>query len=239
MKKHTLFCIPYAGGSKNIFSPLKTHIIDTVTIKPLELPGHGTRFSEPLKKNIEDMADDITNKIIEYGEKNFSILGYSLGAIILYETYFKLKNRGFSLPKNLIICSKEPIGYKKKFDDVNNMSNFTFKNFIRNIGGTPEEVLNNKELWELIAPILKNDFIALDNYENKQKNEQCKSSIYVFVGNSDNIDKNLIYKWSDIAYNRINYKFFEGSHFFLFDNYKNISNELNKIIYLSKDDENE
>ncbi|HGO1808626.1 TPA: thioesterase II family protein [Staphylococcus aureus] len=229
MDGHVIYCIPFAGGTKNIFIPLKNYVIDKLIIKPLELPGHGARFTDTLESEIEGMAEDITNQIMEHGYTEYSILGYSLGAIILYETYYKLKERGFSMPCSLIICAQEPIGYYDKNKKIENMDDFNFKNYIKSKGGTSDEVLYNEELWNIVSPILKNDFIAIDKYRNKQKSEKCKCPIYVFNGESDNISKEVLSKWSDITINDVYYKFFKGSHFFLFDNYKNIANELNDM----------
>ena len=229
MKQHTLFCIPYAGGNKNIFSPLTSFIDSYISIKPLELPGHGTRFSEPLLTSIEDMAEDIAEQIIQHNEKVFSILGYSMGSVILYEVYFKLKEYGFNIPQNIIICSKDPIGYYNEFDNIAEMENETFKNFIRKKGATHEEILSNDELWEIVSPILKADFIAIDNYKNFIKRERFHSSLYIFFGEKDNINNENLYRWSLFSSQNTEYKIFNGDHFFLFDNYKEISDELNSI----------
>ena len=64
----------------------------------------------------------------------------------------------------MFLCANEPIGCFDKNNDIENMNDEEFKQFIKNKGGTSEEVLNHEELWQLVKPSLKNDFLAIDCY---------------------------------------------------------------------------
>ena len=59
MEKIKLFCIPYAGGSAGIYSKWNGHISKFIEVCPVELPGRGKRFSEPLCNSIKQMVDDV------------------------------------------------------------------------------------------------------------------------------------------------------------------------------------
>ena len=67
----------------------------------------------------------------------------------------------------MILCASEPIGCIDRNNNIANMTDEEFKQFIKDKGGTPEEVLAHEELWELVKPSLKNDFLAIDYYDNK------------------------------------------------------------------------
>ena len=117
-----------------------------------------------------------------------------------------------------------------KNNDIENMSDEEFKQFIKNKGGTSEEVLNHKELWDLVKPSLKNDFLAVDRYENEPKAHEVGVDLSVFVGKQDVICDENIYKWSDLTKGNVDYQFFEGGHFFISNHYEGFSKAVNVVL---------
>ena len=109
MVKTTLFCIPFAGGNKSLYYPLKDKLPSDIILKPLELPGRGERLIEEPLEEIEDMVDDLVKQIMQERPEKFIILGYSLGTILAYEIYFKLSEIGYTAPQHMILCACEPI----------------------------------------------------------------------------------------------------------------------------------
>lgn len=230
MMNVTLFCIPFAGGNKFTFYPLKDKLPNDIDLKPLELPGHGERLNEQPLLTIEDMVDDLTDQIIKEKPEQYIILGYSLGAILAYEIYFRLHKSHHILPSHMILCACEPIGYAKH-NNINNMSDFEFKKFIKDKGDTPKEVLNHEELWEIVEPALKNDFLAIDNYHNSyEKKKKMNTTLSIFVGENDTIANHTLYKWSNLTSEHVEYKFFQGSHLFITDAYDQLSEEIKLVL---------
>lgn len=230
MSKITLFCIPFAGGNKTLYYPMKSKLPSYIEFKPLELPGRGERLIETPLDSVEDMVEDLTQQIIKEKPEKFILLGYSLGTILAYEIYYKLEMMGHQLPEHLILCANEPIGVSHKNNDIENMSDEEFKQFIKNKGGTSEEVLNHKELWDLVKPSLKNDFLAVDRYENEPKAHEVGVDLSVFVGKQDVICDENIYKWSDLTKGNVDYQFFEGGHFFISNHYEGFSKAVNVVL---------
>lgn len=229
MAKTTLFCIPFAGGNKALYYPMKNNLPSYIQFKPLELPGHGERLIEEALDSIDDMVDDLVKQIINEKPEEFILLGYSLGTILAYELYYKLDQLGYR-PKHMFLCASEPIGYLDKYNDIEAMNDEEFKQFIRDKGGTSEEVLNHEELWQLVKPALKNDFLAIDYYCDKPKERQVDINLSVFVGKQDSISAHTLYKWSDLTKGKVDYRFFEGDHFFINNHYKDLSEEVKLVL---------
>ncbi|KAB2478822.1 thioesterase II family protein [Staphylococcus sp. CH99b_3] len=230
MVKTTLFCIPFAGGNKSLYYPLKDKLPSDIILKPLELPGRGERLVEEPLEEIEDMVDDLVKQIMQERPEKFIILGYSLGTILAYEIYFKLSEIGYTAPQHMILCACEPIGYTERNNNIEHMNDLEFKRFIQNKGGTPEEVLNHEELWDLVKPSLKNDFLAIDNYHNSQHEDKVETTLSVFVGENDDIATDTVYKWSELTEAAVDYKFFHGDHFFINNSYDQLSEEIKALI---------
>ncbi|KRG11050.1 thioesterase II family protein [Staphylococcus sp. NAM3COL9] len=229
MTDTTLFCIPFAGGNKTLYYPMRNNLPSHIQFKPLELPGRGERFVEPALDSIDDMVDDLVNQIIKEKPGEFILLGYSLGTILAYELYYKLDQLGYR-PKHMILCASAAIGCLDRNNGIEYMDDKAFKQFVKDKGGTPDEILNHEELWELVKPALKNDFLAIDYYCNKPKERQVEINLSVFVGKQDSICDNNLYKWSELTKGDVDYRFFEGDHFFINNHYKDLSEEVKLVL---------
>lgn len=229
MTDTTLFCIPFAGGNKTLYYPMKNNLPSHIQFKPLELPGRGERFIEPALDSIDDMVDDLINQIIKEKPEEFILLGYSLGTILAYELYYKLDQLDYR-PKHMILCASAAIGCLDRNNGIEYMDDIEFKQFIKDKGGTPDEILNHEELWELVKPALKNDFLAIDYYCNKPKERQVEINLSVFVGKQDSICDNNLYKWSELTKGDVDYRFFEGDHFFINNHYEDLSEEVKLVL---------
>ncbi|MDR1243597.1 MAG: hypothetical protein LBJ79_00170 [Endomicrobium sp.] len=65
MGKTTLLCLPYTGGSSNMYTPLKKHISGDVKVLAVELKGRGTKISEDLSENFDEMIEDTVNEVLK------------------------------------------------------------------------------------------------------------------------------------------------------------------------------
>ncbi len=93
-----LFCLPYAGGSSTIFSGWKRFLDASVELVALELPGHGTRMSEPLLNHAGSVTEDLLSKQNPIWMIRLCHFGHSMGSPLAYE-----------LQKKLTMENKQPI----------------------------------------------------------------------------------------------------------------------------------
>ncbi|TDD12640.1 thioesterase II family protein, partial [Nonomuraea diastatica] len=102
-----LFCLPYAGGSANVYQewPLEIH---GAAVIPLQLPGRGNRFSEPPHHDMRALVDDLLTGVRTYLDRPFAIFGHSMGARIAYEVACALLERGWPLPERIIAAGSPP-----------------------------------------------------------------------------------------------------------------------------------
>ncbi|WP_392450267.1 thioesterase II family protein [Staphylococcus massiliensis] len=222
MSKRQLICLPYAGGSASIYNDLKAHVQDDIELKTIELPGKGSRFTESPLISIEDMVNEVVAQIKDLNVGDYDILGYSLGTILAYETYFKLKEAGMTLPKRLFLAASEPIGYRGEPEGVKDMDQDAFKTFIKDKGGTPEAVLENDELWQLVSPSLRADFEAIDAYSDKPHDDEIDLDAVIMSG-EDDIDSETLSKWEAYFSGKVTIEYFDGGHFFLHNEPKAIA----------------
>lgn len=66
MKKITVFCLPYAGGSKSIYNEWIDKYSSIAEIVPIEYSGHRNLFVEDFMNTADASAEFICEKICKY-----------------------------------------------------------------------------------------------------------------------------------------------------------------------------
>lgn len=81
---------------------------------------------------------------------------------------------GVRKPKHIFFYGYKAPNIISENDNIYNFPNYDFMNKIIELGATPEELINNKELLEIFIPILKNNFKILETYDYKEKTNKIE-----------------------------------------------------------------
>lgn len=205
---------------------IKDCLEDELEVIPVELSGHGKRYSDGPCLDFDHAAADIYRQITDMLEPddNFAILGHSMGAWLAYEVYYLFRKNREKLPLQLFLSgAKVPIGKEIVKYDQNDDD---FVKLLASQGGTPAEVLNNKELLEFFVPIIRSDFRMLGAYAPPENREKVISKITVLCGESDNtFSPKDTAGWKPLAYQFSSYSF-KGGHFFIYENENGIADTI-------------
>ena len=84
---------------------------------------------------------------------------------------------------------------------------------LRLYNGTPEVVLNDKELMELLVPLLRADFTVCETFKyESQPPLECPISAFAGVGE---ISSKLLHDWKEQTVGDFDSELFQGDHFFI------------------------
>lgn len=213
-----LFCVSYAGGSASIYSKWKEMIDKSIEIIPVEMPGRGTRFCEKICGNMEDLVNDIYSKLEnQFISEDYMIYGHSMGSWVVYSLTQRIREKGIRLPERLFLSGKEAPYIKKNSLVYHKMNDKEFIEKIYDLGGTPRELLENKELLEIYIPILKNDYKVIETCKYKKPDKAFNFDITIFNGIKDTLTEEDISAWSKYTSKNFNIYNFDGGHFFIHD----------------------
>jgi surfactin synthase thioesterase subunit len=98
-----LLCIPYGGGSTLVFQRWQTLLGADVDVCPVALPGRGERLGEPLVPDVYDVVDSLEPEAAEACDKPVVIYGHSAGALIGYLLALRLRRRGITTVRHLVV----------------------------------------------------------------------------------------------------------------------------------------
>src|SRR5438874_7193218 len=147
-----LFCLPYAGGTARIFAGWAADLPSWIDVVPLELPGHGFRFDEPVCDDLTQLVADLRDQVLARLDRRYAVFGHSLGALLGYELIQVLQ--GKDEPAVHFFPSGAGAPHIPTRNPAAGYSAEELRAHIAELGGTPRELVENDELMELMYPVL-------------------------------------------------------------------------------------
>ena len=180
----SLLCFPYAGGNTHAFTHWTHFLPDECNLLAIQYPGRLGLIGLPPEKRIENLVKKLYDHILFYLKNDRLIFfGHSLGALVAFEFAKYMEKMGHDPIDALFVSacvSPELVGKKK---GIHHLSDEDFLEKVSGYGGTPLELLEDKELMNFFVPILKSDFCMYENYEVKP--QETVSSPLFAIGSSD------------------------------------------------------
>jgi medium-chain acyl-[acyl-carrier-protein] hydrolase len=210
-----LFCFPYAGGNSYIFRPWLNRMPETIEICPIELPGRGFQLKSTPYRQIEPLVKAIATAILPYLDKPFAFFGHSMGGLVSFELARFIRREYNLEPVHLFVSGRRAPQTKDAKPPIHHLPQAEFIQELRQLNGTPEAVLNNNELMELLVPILRADFALLENY-NYTPEAPLNCPISVFGGLQDReVELKELKAWREQTCSSFSLKMLTGDHFFI------------------------
>lgn len=214
-----IFLLHFAGGSCYSFEFLRRYVHEKFEFIPLELPGRGKRHEERIILDREEAVSDYTRQIQRLrNEGPYLLYGHSMGASLGF-TVAKEMEALDDAPCHLIVSGNagpnvadlDENGKRKK---RYLMSDEDFKEELRELGGVPEEVIRNKELYDFFNPILRADFEVLEKQEEQELHRSLSTPIFALMGSEEKF-KDKIENWKKFTTRAFAARILRGDHFFI------------------------
>jgi medium-chain acyl-[acyl-carrier-protein] hydrolase len=211
-----LFAFHHAGGCASTYHPWVNLLSEGIELIAGQLPGRGSRFSEPFLKTIDEAVAEVVNAIPPLLDRPSFFFGHSLGSILAYEVIVNLVQKGEQSPKALFVSGEIPP--QVFFDTMQKFTDSTDEEFVKKIlsyHGIPEVVLQDEDLFELLMPRFRADFKMAESYKYVPK-EPLHIPIVVMSGKDDDtINDEDLERWQKLTTKPIKIKMFPGDHFYL------------------------
>ena len=219
-----LFLLPFAGGNCYSFDFFKQKISAiNIDYHVLELTGRGQRFGEALITNRKEAVADYLSQIRKKRNgQPYIIYGHSMGASLGLLLTKEMENR-FDPPLWFIATGNPGPGITVPDETLKNpnqkkylLDEEDFKKMLKNLGGIPEEILTNQELYDFFSPILRADFQVLEEKEDKDDYACINTPIYAIMG-SEESKSAQINNWKNFTRSEVKVQIMHGNHFFIYD----------------------
>ena len=231
MSATILICLPFSGGARHSYKVFEEHLPSHIKLFPIELPGRATRIRENLLVDIHRMVDDIFWQIFPLVNSRYAIYGHSMGTLLGYLTAKRLVQKRLPLPRHLFFTGRKgPSLPETKRRHLLSREDFIAE--LRELGGSPDEILNNDSLIDYYAPIIRADFQAVETY-TYQETTPFDIPITIGIGKDEKTSLEDAQAWQKETNHPIDIHEYPGNHFFIFDHTKElmdlIGNKLLKV----------
>lgn len=214
-----LFCLPYAGGSAQIFAGWQERLPAGIEVRPVELPGRGSRFHEAPVADVDRLSADLARTVareITAGDPGpFALLGYSYGAILAFEIARRLEHLDGLRADHLIVAALRAPVWPGPLSPVSRLSDAMLRARLDALGGTPPELLADDAFMALMTPVLRADFGIADSYLLRS-GPVVSCPLTVLGGSEDHgVSRQALEAWQECTTGPFAMHYLPGGHFFL------------------------
>ncbi|MBF0287225.1 MAG: thioesterase [SAR324 cluster bacterium] len=215
--KLRLFCFPHAGGGIASFSQWIQHLPTDIEVCLILLPGRENRFKETTYTDINLLIHDLGEVLSGYLDRPYAFYGHSMGALVSFELARYLRRNQRPGPSHLFNSAHRAPQLISRFPPLHKLPSEKFLDTLRQLQGTPDEILNNHEMMELMYPTLQRDLQLCENYEySPEPPLQCPITTYGGLKDHRTLPEELE-DWGIHTYAAFQLHLLEGGHFFIQD----------------------
>ena len=210
-----LFCFPYAGGGGGIFRSWVRQLQPAIEVIPALLPGREIRLREAAFTSIDTMVETLSREIVPYLDRPFAFFGHSMGAMISFELARRLRSERGVEPEHLFLSGRRAPQLPERDPVIHDLPEPEFIVEVERLNGTPKEVLESRELMEILLPMLRADFAVCSSF-NYVPGAPLKCSITALGGTKDETaTREKLAGWCAETTGRCTVTMLEGDHFFV------------------------
>ena len=207
-----LFCFPYAGGGATTYRTWGHEMPPEIEVCPVQLPGREQRLREKPFTRMAPLVEALAEALDPLFDLPFAFFGHSMGAVIAYELAHRL--RPARSPIQLLVSARRPPQLPRE-DATWTLPRDEFRARLREMDGTPQEVLEHEELMELMEPLLRADFELNDTYEPPER-PPLELPVTAFGGIGDaEVPRETLAAWGELTTGPFRLRMFPGGHFYL------------------------
>ncbi len=187
---------------------------DEIEVLPVQLPGRERRLREPPHTRLEPLVEVAAQGLAPYLDRPFAIFGHSMGALVGYEVAQRLRRERDLEPVHLLVSARRAAQLPPDPEEDYKLPDGELIERLRELNGTPAEVLEHPELMQLMLPLLRADFELNDTYE-PVAHPPLGCPVTAFGGTDDELLEEELAAWGALTAGPFALRMFPGDHFFL------------------------
>lgn len=209
-----LICLAQAGAGAGAFSGWRRHVPDGYELAPVELPGRGTRESEPMPESFEALVDALFAGLSQELTVPYVLFGHSFGGFLAYELSRRIEAGGELPPPvaTLVSGSRAPhIPPQRKMWERDDRE---LINWLTDNGGLPLELLRYTDFVQHVIRAIRADLRLAENYLVPQP-VALRRPLHVFGGAKDQVaPPEGLSHWRQCAADEFSATILPGGHAF-------------------------
>jgi medium-chain acyl-[acyl-carrier-protein] hydrolase len=210
-----LFCFPYAGGGALPFRTWSNDLPSEIEVCAVQLPGRENRLNEPPIPRLSPLVQTLARVLLPSLDKPFAFFGHSMGALIGFELVRHLRSQKSPVPIHLFVSGCKAPQIPDTDSPLHDLPSSLLIEKLRSYNGTPEAVLQDHTMMQLLLPVIRADFAIIETYVYS-KEEPLNLPISAFGGFEDSsVSHEQLAEWRNQTSRSFELQMLRGNHFFL------------------------
>ncbi|MFK0244491.1 thioesterase domain-containing protein [Amycolatopsis azurea] len=212
-----LFLFHHAGGSHLLYRGWAEHFPHDWELCLLEAPGRGQLQHVPLIDDGDRLVDYFHTAVTPLLDRPFGFFGHSMGSLIAYQLTRRLDRERRPRPAWLgVSASGAPHAEACTGERPHLMSDKELRRWLRDVGGSTPQLLDNDDVWREFTPLFRNDFTLLDAWAPPHDPEPLPVPLSAFGGRHDTlISEDRLLAWQAFTTQFRGLERYEGGHFYV------------------------
>ncbi|MEV0407203.1 alpha/beta fold hydrolase [Actinoallomurus sp. NPDC050550] len=212
-----LLCFPHAGGGAAAYADWPDGLGPDIEVCAVQLPGREARIGLSPFQNVEELVAALEASVGAELDRPFALFGHSMGALAAFEFARRLREGGRPMPVHLFVSARPAPHLPPPRSGAHLLSDDRLLERVRELGGTPPEVLADARLMRLVLPVLRADFAVNDGYLHRP-GQPLDCPVSALGGRADaEISPAALAGWRTHTTGSFRMRLFEGGHFYLRD----------------------
>lgn len=220
-----LVLLPHAGGNASYYFPFSQALSAYAEVLTVQYPGRQDRFAEPVPGSIEAMVDGVHQALRPWLDGPLVLFGHSMGALVAFELARRLEAESGSASdsgsasapgplRGLIVSGRRSPLVQRAEDGFPQDDDALFAQ-LGSLAGTDPRLLAHEGFKELILPVLRGDYRAVEEYRCAP-GRALRVPVSVLCGEQDpRVSVSEAMAWRDLAAAAFTFRGFPGGHFYL------------------------
>jgi medium-chain acyl-[acyl-carrier-protein] hydrolase len=158
-----LFCFHHAGGTASIYRQWPRLMPAGIEPVAVQLPGRADRLREPPFESMPSLVDALAEVIGPMLDRPYAFYGLSMGAKLAWSLTHHMGELAMPLPRVLFLASVAAPDWGEGRDRWD-ADEDQLVGYLREMGGTPPEVLSEPKLLAFMLPTLRADLALVDSF---------------------------------------------------------------------------
>ncbi len=225
-----LFCFSYAGGSSAAYREWANGKMADVEICAIELPGRGARIRERPLSEMQPLVEQVARALPL--DKQFAFFGHSVGALVAFETARQLRRCGLELPTHFFASACRGPRLPDTDPPRHAMGEVDLLRELTNLGGTPQDLLSNRDFMQVFLPAIRADLSLSENYAYVEEPPlPCAMTAYGGLDDAE-VKSYELAAWQCETTSRFRKKVFPGDHFYINGQQKPLLEDISSVLAL-------
>lgn len=212
-RRRRLLCVPHAGAGPAALRGFADVAPDDVEVCALLLPGRERAIREPALRTVEAAVMHVVPAVRTIADDELVMFGHSMGALIAFELCSELALHGIVLRRLVVSASRAP-SIPERGDALDAYDADALISTLRTFGGIPDELVEARELLDLLMPTLRIDLRLSRLYERPAGLTVPVPILALGARHDPTVTLEDLASWRDHTRAGFTQHLFDGGHFY-------------------------